>query len=443
MFRVYTQRWLVLLVVCLLNFSNAMTWITFAPISYYTNSFYGDRNAATLLNVIFMAVSIPCGIVAFWGVDRFGIRVVCIAGAVFNFLGNLIRFSAVFLSGPARFWLTLFGQALAASIQPFVMYLTTKTAAIWFPNSERVTANTLAALSNSLGVATMYSISPLVVNSNSKVDFMILNGLTSLLTLITLILSFGVTRTAPKTPPSASGDGSTDAGDFKKSLKTLITDKNFIILNMAVGSGVGLFNCLFNNLQPTLCSQGYDVTIISLCGSGMIVAGLVGSAITGVIVDRTKRFNEAYKLCLSMTAICTIPMSLFVLRENQPALVMLSIFCFGFFGLATYPVSLELAVECTFPVPEAFSSGCLIFFGQIFGIIYIIATSLLTTAPTDQMRAHQTCTRVDLDVEILQWNTAQYLWMGSIIATALFSVVLFTPKYQRMEHEKEKTQDLS
>ena len=38
---------------------------------------------------------------------------------------------------------------------------------------------------------------------------------------------------------------------------------------------------------------------------------------------------------------------------------------FGFFGFATYPVSLELAVETTYPVAEATSSGGLLIFGYV------------------------------------------------------------------------------
>ncbi|CAD5217635.1 unnamed protein product [Bursaphelenchus okinawaensis] len=439
MYKVYKQRWLVLLVVCLLNFSNAMTWISFAPISYYTNEFYGNRNAATFLNAIFMLVSIPFGVLALWGVDKYGIRATCHISALVNFVGNLVRSAAVFLPLPWRFYITLGGQAGAASIQPFIMYLSTKTAATWFANSERVTANTLAAMSNPLGVAVMYAVSPLIVNSNSWRDFSVLNGLILLLTFITLLSSLGVTRTAPKTPPSSSSTTTSSSSlPFYKNLLKRLKNKSFLILTFAVGSAIGLFNCLYNNLQPILCSNGYSNVFIGLCGSLMIISGLIGSAVCGIIADKTKKFNLIYKSCLILAVSCAIFMAFVVFHENKNALILSSIILFGFFGLATYPISLELAVECTFPTPEAFSSGCLIFFGQVFGIMYVTITSLLTTEPTERTKDIQTCTKIDLDIEVLEWEHSHYFWTFSMIVTVVFSLILFKPKYKRMEHEARK-----
>ena len=39
-FRVYPRRWIVLLVVALLNNSNTMSWIAFAPIANHVDKFY-------------------------------------------------------------------------------------------------------------------------------------------------------------------------------------------------------------------------------------------------------------------------------------------------------------------------------------------------------------------------------------------------------------------
>lgn len=44
--RVYKQRWIVLLAVALLNNTNTMSWIGYAPSGNYVNSFYGESSAA-------------------------------------------------------------------------------------------------------------------------------------------------------------------------------------------------------------------------------------------------------------------------------------------------------------------------------------------------------------------------------------------------------------
>lgn len=44
--RVYKRRWIVLLAVALLNNTNTMSWISYAPSGNYVNSFYGENSAA-------------------------------------------------------------------------------------------------------------------------------------------------------------------------------------------------------------------------------------------------------------------------------------------------------------------------------------------------------------------------------------------------------------
>lgn len=61
-----------------------------------------------------------------------------------NFLRNVSTFGGISLE--LRFWILLAGQTLAAISQPFVMFAPTKLAAMWFPDSQRATANMLASM---------------------------------------------------------------------------------------------------------------------------------------------------------------------------------------------------------------------------------------------------------------------------------------------------------
>jgi hypothetical protein len=197
------------------------------------------------------------------------------------------------------------------------------------------------------------------------------------LAVITCLLSFGVTSSRPKTPPSSSSEQPSEMS-FWQSLKQMFQIRAFLVLlvsllvqkfftqfQLAVGSAVGLFNCLYNNLQPTLCSRGYSNKFTGLIGFGMIFIGIVGAAIFGLIVDRTKKFLLIYKLCLIGTALSAVSLAFAFGRENAPVWVALSVLAFGFFGFPTYPLGLELAVETTYPVPEATASGSLICVGFV------------------------------------------------------------------------------
>lgn len=64
-----------------------------------------------------------------------------------NFIGSLLRNVSTFnIPVDAKFPVLMLGQTIAACAQPFVMFAPTKLAALWFPDSQRATANMLASM---------------------------------------------------------------------------------------------------------------------------------------------------------------------------------------------------------------------------------------------------------------------------------------------------------
>jgi len=59
--------------------------------------------------------------------------------------------------------------------------------------------------------------------------------------------------------------------------------------------------------------------------------------------------------------------------------ILLACFIFGVFGLAAYPVGLQLSAECTYPVSETTSTGLVVLSGQIQTIIYLSVMKTLAT----------------------------------------------------------------
>jgi FLVCR family MFS transporter 7 len=403
----YGRRWFVLAVVCVLNFSNAMTWITFAPITYYTNEYYGNSSAAMWLNAVFMICSIPFGVLAMWSVDRFGLRAGCSIGAWTNCIGNLIRLlaSAAFMPTQWRFPLVLVGQMLAACGQPFIMYLSTKLASFWFPDHQRAIANTLASMSNPLGIASMYSLSPLIVNDSHPDVFFLLTLLVAIPATVIAFISLTITRSRPPTPPAASVVSTDSAPPFWTGVKMAMHTPSFLVLSVTLGGGIGLFNSLYNNLQPMLCVKGYSNTFSGALGSLLIVSGLIGAALAGIYVDRTKRFEEAMKVCFAIAGIAACNFCMAVQLPDVPVWVAASVGTFGFFGFAIYPIGLEVGVETTYPVAEATSTGIIIIAGQLQGVVYVLLTSALTRLPSAADLRRQTCSRSPgADVDIRDWK---------------------------------------
>uniref|UniRef100_A0A1I7ZTV9 MFS domain-containing protein n=1 Tax=Steinernema glaseri TaxID=37863 RepID=A0A1I7ZTV9_9BILA len=442
-YRSYKRRWLVLVAVCLVNFSNAMTWITYAPVTFQTNDFYGDDNAAMFLNAVFMVCSVPFGFLAMWSVDRFGLRPGCLLGAWVNLAGNVLRVISSFDFVPhgSKFAVVMTGQVLAASAQPFIMYLPTKMAALWFPESQRALANTLASMSNPIGIAAMYSISPACFGGSQTNGFILLNGVCAAVAIVTAAVSLGVTSSKPPTPVSASAGNEAEAYGFLKDLKIALTNKAFLVLTVGLGGGVGLFNALYNNLQPSLCVKGYSGTFSGLMGSLLIVSGLIGAALSGIYVDKTKKFTETMKVCFMLAGVFASSLSISFQFENVAWWVALSIALFGVFGFAIYPIGLELGVETTYPVAEATSSGLIIMSGQVQGVIYVFLTQAFNGVASSRDMRVQTCTTDSDPNSVPSWYWSSVAWNVCIIVLILFFVLLFFPKYRRVEYERAKTNE--
>jgi len=389
-------------------------------------------------NAVFMVMSIPMGFVAMWSVDRFGLRTGCYLGTALNLIGNILRVlgSIKSIPPPDRFWIVLLGQSIAACAQPFIMYLPTKLAAFWFPESQRAIANTIGSMSNPLGIAVMYATSSLFVNDSHPDDFLLLTTVVASTAVITAIMALGVTSSVPPTPASPATSNAVTPPPFFQGMKKALRSKTFLLLAFSLGGGVGLFNALYNNLQPALCVKGYSDTFSGVMGALLIFSGLVGAALSGLYVDKTKKFEETVKFCLCVAGLFACSLSTSLQYEHVRWWVALSIFGFGAFGFAMYPIGLELGVEVTYPVAEATSSGLMIMMGQVQGVFYVLITFLFTKrASLHEMRI-QTCTDSTDPDDVQNWKYAFIAWNAIIVVLIIGFVSLFWPKYKRMEYEQ-------
>uniref|UniRef100_A0AC34R2X3 Major facilitator superfamily (MFS) profile domain-containing protein n=1 Tax=Panagrolaimus sp. JU765 TaxID=591449 RepID=A0AC34R2X3_9BILA len=418
-----------------------MTWITFAPISYHTKNFYDNSNAPMFYNAVFMVVSIPVGFIAMWTLDKFGVRSGCLLGSFVNLAGNLLRVlgSIPSIHPSTRFFIVLLGQTIAAGAQPFILFLPTKLAAFWFPENQRAIANTIGSMSNPLGIAAMYASSSLFVNDSHPDAFLLLTSFVAAVALIPAVLSLGVTSSIPPTPASASTAQDEPSLPFSQGMKRALKSKSFLILAVSLGGGVGLFNALYNNLQPALCVKGYSDTFSGIMGALLILSGLFGSALSGIYVDKTKKFEQTMKCCFCVAGLCASSLTISLQHENVEWWIALSIFGFGAFGFAIYPIGLELGVEVTYPVAEATSSGLLIMIGQIQGVIYVFLTFIFTRQASLHEMKIQTCSSSTDPNDVQNWLYAFIAWNGVIAVLIILFVSLFWPKYKRMQYEQGKS----
>lgn len=430
LFKVYKRRWFVLLVLCLLNCSNATIWLTFAPVAdqsaQYLKVTLEDIN---WLSLVFMVVAIPLSFGTTWMLDTLGLRITLILGSWLNMLGALLRFLGTLLSDPhLQFPAVMLGQTLGALAQPLIIFAPTKLAALWFPDFQRATANMIASMSNPLGVLLANIISPVIADTSAQIPKLLLAyAVPACITC--LLATVGIRSSKPPAPPSAGAESS-GSEPFVQGFKLLLKNKPYLILLLCFGSGMAVFTCFSTLLDQILCVRGYTNDFAGLCGALFIVFGIVGAGGVGLYVDKTKKFTEVTKIGLSLSTLSCIAFSVVSLMPNQKVAVAAVCSLFGFFGFSIYPVAMELSVECSYPVGEATSAGLIFVSGQVQSVVYIVLLQALTKQLTESPLS--TCGDA-----VLSWKVPMMVMAGlSSVFTCCF-LIFFHTCYRRLEAEEQ------
>ncbi|KAJ8736683.1 hypothetical protein PYW08_007339 [Mythimna loreyi] len=226
-----------------------------------------------------------------------------------------------------------------------------------------------------LGVAVGFVLPPMLVRASGTIPeiaadlrlmFYLIAGFTSVL-FVFILLFF---KAAPPSPPSAAADmGNSLDSNFLLSLKKLITNRNYVLLLISYGLNVGTFYAISTLLNQVILTYYPGANVdAGRIGLVIVVAGMAGSVVCGLILDKTHRFKET---TLSVYAASVVGMLIFTftLDCGYISVVYLSSILLGFFMTGYLPVGFEFASEVTYPEPEGTTSGILNAVVQIFGIV--------------------------------------------------------------------------
>uniref|UniRef100_A0A8C2ZW06 Solute carrier family 49 member 3 n=1 Tax=Cyclopterus lumpus TaxID=8103 RepID=A0A8C2ZW06_CYCLU len=385
------------------------------------------------LSLVYMVVAIPLSFGSTWMLDTLGLRTTLILGAWLNMFGALLRFigASVYpesLGFTAKYLLVMSGQTLGAMAQPLFIFTPTKVAAHWFPDHQRATANMIASMSNPVGILLASLLSPMIAQTPALIPELLLVYAVPAC-IVCFLATLGIRSSSPPTPPSASAVSSSSE-PYLQGIKLLLTNRAYLVLMLCFGSGVAVFTCFSTLLEQILCVQGYTNIFAGLCNALSIVFGIVGAAILGVYVDKTRKFIEAMKVNMSFTALSCIAFSVVFLLQHQRTAVAVVCSLFGFFGFSIYPVAMELSVECSYPVGEATSAGLLFVSGQIQSVLYIVLLQSLTIRLADSPLS--TCGDI-----VLSWKVPLMLMAGLCTFFSCTFVIFFNTRYRRLEAEEQ------
>uniref|UniRef100_A0A3B5L8Y3 Major facilitator superfamily (MFS) profile domain-containing protein n=1 Tax=Xiphophorus couchianus TaxID=32473 RepID=A0A3B5L8Y3_9TELE len=235
--------------------------------------------------------------------------------------------------------------------------------------------------SSPMGCAIGFLLPPILVPNVEDMDelakhvktmFYITAGVATFL----FILVIFVFQERPKLPPTLAQASARSMPpedySYVASILRLLRNKPFVLLIVSYGLNVGCYYAVGTLLNRMIIERypGEEVNAGRI-GLTIVVAGMVGSLICGIWLDRTKTYKQTTLAVYIMTL---VGMIIYTATLDQGLLwvVFITAGCLGFFMTGYLPLGFEFAAELTYPESEGTSSGLLNCSAQVFGIIFTI-----------------------------------------------------------------------
>ena len=176
---------------------------------------------------------------------------------------------------------------------------------------------------------------------------------------------------------------------LRASAKILASHLEFWLLFIPFAVYVALFNSISSLLVQIMEPHGYNDEEAGIAGAVLIVVGLVASAISSPIIDRTKAFLPAVRACVPLIGLCYL---IFIWMPSTKEgggvagpYVVLAVLGAASFSLV--PVAIEFLVEVTHPVSPEVTSTLAWSGGQLLGGVFIIISGALKRSDGDMYDA--------------------------------------------------------
>jgi len=428
----YKSRWHMLGIYSLLACMNQIVWVCFVAIpSSTSNRFDVNTTSVNFLAMVFPILFFPGLLLSSLTMEKYSLRGTMLIASIMMTTGCIVRFLGVVLpssEGHESYALILVGQSVVALAQPFVLNLPGVIAGRWFGAEERDLATTIGTLSNILGQAIGQAIAPICVKENDEDKnvghqtdgFTLLLGWQLGLSVLAFLWVFLCFRNRPPTPPSY-GVVKIDRKSIFKKWRALLQNRDFNILLFVFGVGLALFNSIVTLLDQFLSPCGYNSDDSGNIGAALVGSGIVGAAIVGTAMDSLHWYRTTLKSTI-VISVFVIVIVCYVLQRDNKTLVYVVFSVLGACTIAVLPVSIENALECTYPCSEEISVGLLFLVGNVLSIGFTSGIQgLLDLQGTNECGGFFAPARIFMMV------------IGVVLAV---SVLLYQGQYKRLEDEQ-------
>lgn len=357
-------RFAVLAVFMGVNLTIQILWSSYASITGVAAHFHGVSDLKIgLLGMVFMLAYVPLSFPASWAIDRFGFRAMVGLGSVLMSCFGLLRGMA----GPS-YPLVLAASIGIAAAQPLLLNAWTTVPARWFPRKERATAVGLVTFANLVGTGIGFALTPELVRVLSIPTVQLGYGAVAALSAA---LFLALAREAPASEPDGAA-ADERALVVVEGLRHALSIRSFRIYLTVSFAGMGVFNGLATWIEPIIRQRGFAPAEAGLLGAVLLLGGILGAVVFPPISDRLRRPRTFIAGGLALSAPAVVGLA----YATTLAGLVVSVFTFGLFLVATSPIGMQYSTEVTRPTPEGTSNGLIQLFGQI-SVVFVYGMEAL------------------------------------------------------------------
>jgi FLVCR family MFS transporter 7 len=335
-----------------------MFWLTLAPISSMAEQYYGVGSLEiSMFSTSYMIMYIIFTLPASWVIDKYGFRRSLTIGAVITAVFGTFR-----MLFADHYMIALLCQFLIAAGQPFLLNISTKVPANWFPVSERSIASGILTMAQYLGFVAAMVVSPILAQKNG---IPAVYQIYAVIGCVCSVIAIAFTRERPITAP---GPEAIKEDISVTSMLKLFRNRNFIYVLIIVFISMGIFNTLLTLIEPILKPRGMTMEEAGLVGSVFVIAGVLGAVILPIISDKLRRRTPLFIIAIALL----VPLYLGLTYLNGVTVVTLVSAVAGFMVMGVAPILFQHGAEVAYPVKEGTSFGLILLMGQISGSLFVV-----------------------------------------------------------------------
>lgn len=365
-YRTYPYRWVILAAIVPAIVCTEMFWLTLAPVSSLAESYYHVGSTeismfATSYMIMYILFTMP----ASWVIDKFGYRCSLIIGVLITAVFGVLR--ALFAS---HFAAVLTFQFIIAAGQPFLLNISTKVPANWFPVSERSIAAGILTMAQYLGFVVPMVLSPIIAQQHGiPAVYKVFAAIACICAAVAILLT--KERPAVSPGPEAEKEDTSVASMVK-----LFKNRNFIYVLFIAFISMGIFNALLTLIENILKPRGITMDQSGIVGAVFVIAGVAGAVLLPILSDKIRRRTPLFVIGITLM----VPFYLGLTYFSNFLLVAVTAGLAGFTIMGVAPILFQHGAEVAYPVKEGASYGLILLMGQLSGILFVVIFNVISSA---------------------------------------------------------------